>query len=252
MYINPKFLNIFDKDIDELKVNDIKNSNFNYLDDLKNIFYNSNKKKSKFNKLDKYGKLSFIPIEKINHHDDKSELTSLSPCLHDNKKGKFQYNNKLNLNFLNYTIDVQKNIQLLIETCCKLLNAEIILYIYKNIQDDKEQYHIISSNNEKFVYNSDDFKEKVFYNEIFDINHYYLHLFFNIHESKYRKTDPFIRDYKIKGGYGILINSQYGINSSLCVLYKSNPEISYKTQLILQLVSKAIELLFQIYLTLKN
>lgn len=161
---------------------------------------------------------------------------------------------ELNINFLNFSPDIQNNIKLLLNTCFKLLNGDIILFIHKRLYNEKEQYQIVTSDNKAFTYDSEYFLKNLFISKLFFEKHDKPQTFFNINETKYAKTDHFIIDYKAKGCYGKLIQSQNEFNNAICVFFKHNPSITNRDRLVLFLIGDAIEIeqkRWQVYQDLK-
>jgi len=242
-YVNPKLLSMLGYD---------KNDNFNiknfsgsiHPDDLKKFNSVINKEKLEFRIYDKDGNLKWFLGKLINQFDEDGNYISFRVWLEDitEKKMYEELIYELNINFLNFTTDIQRNIEMLIETCGKLLSASAVLLVHKRIQDGKEVYQLMDSNKEVSLYNSEEFNKKFFISELFEENHDYIQTLFDIHETEYSKIDPYIAKYDVTGCYGKLIKSQDEYNSAICVFYKKNPIISHQDKLVLFLICDAIEI----------
>jgi len=242
-YINPKLLNMLGYD---------KNDDFNmklfsrtiHPDEIKKFNNLIEKEQLEFRIYDKQSNLKWFLGKLINQFDDNGNIISFRLWLEDitEKKIYEELIYELNINFLNFTTDIQKNIEMLIETCGKLLSASVVLYVHKRIQDGKEVYQLMDSNKEVNLYNSEEFKKKFFMSTLFEENHDYIQTVFDIHETEYSKSDPYLVKYDVKGCYGKLIKSQDKYNSAICVFYKKNPIISHQDKLVMFLICDAIEI----------
>lgn len=114
---------------------------------------------------------------------------------------------ELNVNFLNFTTDIQNNIQLLLNTALKLLNGDLILYAHKIKLDDNEIYYIITSDNDSYTYDFNEFSEKLYINRFFNEVHDFPQTFTNIDQGNYYYSDPFIKKVQAKGSFGKVIRS---------------------------------------------
>ena len=242
-YINPKLLEIlgYQKDDKLDRKNLIKRI---YPEDIQTFYDSFNKNDLEFRIYDKNGKLKWLTGRKINHYDNKGKIESFRVWIEDvtEKKSYEKLIYELNVNFLNFTIDVQKNIQMLLNTCRKLLNAEIVLYSHRSVKDGKEQYQVISGHDNLNSYDSDFFKKNLIVSELYQENHDYTQTFVDIDETKFVKTDNYIKQYSAKGCIGKLIKSENEFNSAICAFFKINPIISHEDSLVLFLISDAIEI----------
>ena len=242
-YINPKLLNILGRDRKEII--DIESlRKIIHPNDFSILLESTEEKELQFKIHQKDGKLKWLSGKRVNQYDEKGEMFSFRLWLEDvsEKKMYEKLIYDINLNFLKFSTDIQNNIMLLLNTCCKLLNGDIVLYIHRNLHEDKEEYTIITSENNVYTYNSEDFKNNLFVNELFKEKNNFTQIALNLNESKYAKTDQFISKYNIKGSYGKLIKSQNEFNSSLCVFYRENPLMSHQDKLIIFLIGDAINI----------
>ncbi len=242
-YINPRLLNIFGYEHDELK-NEEMMVNIIHPDDINKFFKSMEDRELEFRIIHKEGKEKWLSGKKVNHYNEKGELISFRLWVEDvtEKKMYEELIYELNINFLSFTTKIQKNIQLLLKTCNKLLSGDLILYVHKSIYNEKEQYQIITSDKRVFNYDPDDFFDKLFVSELFHESHDFPQTFFNINETKYAKIDQFIENTNLIGCYGKLIPSQNQFNSGVCIFYKNNPIITNQDKLVLFLISDAIEI----------
>ncbi len=192
----------------------------------------------------KKGTIVWLDINRIPLFDSEENVAGILVTLEDitEKKIYEELIFELNNNFLNFTTDVKKNLKLLLDSCFKLINGDIVLYINKSSINEKEQYQIITSDNQVFNYNSEYFLENIFVNQLFLAEHDLPQTFFDLNETKYAKTDQFIIDNKIKACYGKLIQSQNEFNNALCVFYKHNLIITNRDSMVLYLIGDAIEI----------
>ena len=213
-------------------------------DDIKKFNRVIDKEKLEFRIYDKDGNLKWFLGKLINQFDEEGNSISFRVWLEDitEKKMYEELIYELNINFLNFTTDIQRNIEMLIETCSKLLSASAVLYVHKRIQDGKEVYQLMDNNKEVSLYNSEEFNKKFFVSMLFEENHDYIQTLFDVHETEYSKIDPYIVKYDVTGCYGKLIKSQDEYNSAICVFYKKNPIISHQDKLVLFLICDAIEI----------
>ncbi len=213
-------------------------------DDLQRLLNSEEGKEIEFRIVTKQGKIKWLQGKRLNQYDEKRNLISFRLWLEDvtEKKMYEELIYELNINFLNYTTDTQQNIELLLKTCLKLLNGEIVLYINKNIIDEEEQYRVMSNKGDVKIYKSEQFKQELFVSQIFHENHDFTQEFYDIDKSEYAKTDPFIMKRNIKACYGKLIMSGNDLNDLLCVLFTENPIISNQNKLVLFLICDALEI----------
>ncbi|MFX0071167.1 MAG: PAS domain S-box protein [Candidatus Hermodarchaeota archaeon] len=242
-YTNPKFLNMlgYNKDEGFTKKDMI---NRIHPDDYKKFFRLLEKESLEFRIYDKEGNLKWLSGRYIFQKDENGKVISFRVWLEDvtEKKMFEELIYELNINFLSYTPDIQRNIERLLSTCAKLLNADIVIYAHKRFKEGKEVYHIMDSKNRVFDFTPEEFNKNLFISELFFENHDYVQTIFNIQDTDYAQTDLFIKEYKAKGCYGKLIKSQKEYNSAISVFYSKNPIISHQDKFVLFLVGDAIEI----------
>ena len=246
-YINPKLLEFIGyQDVDY--VNKKLMDEIIHPDDLLKLLNSEEGKDIEFRIVTNKGKIKWLQGKRLNQYDDKDNLISFRLWLEDvtEKKIYEELIYELNINFLNYTTDIQQNIELLLKTCLKLLNGDNVLYITKSNleeeEEEEEQYMIMSSKGEITMYTSEEFKKDLFVNELFKENHDFTQEFFDIHKTKYAKSDRYIIENGIQACYGKLILSGNDLNSLLCVLFKQNPIITNQNKLVLFLICDALEI----------
>lgn len=147
---------------------------------------------------------------------------------------------ELNVNFLNFTAHVQGNIELLLNTCLKLLNADLVLFVHKRMQEEKTHYLIITSENKTYTYNSEDFENNLFANELFKANNDLPQIFLELQDMKYTKIDPFLKNNNFKGAIGKLMKSEDQFDNAICIFYRENPIMTHEYKLVLFLICDAI------------
>jgi PAS domain S-box-containing protein len=242
-YVNPKLLEMlgYDKD-EELTVHKFRRSI--YPEDIKKFHRAVNKDYLEFRIYDKQQNLKWFLGKSINQYDEQGNIISFRVWLEDITANKMyeELIYELNINFLNFTTDIRNNIEMLLETCRKLLNAEVVLYINKRVVDNVETYMLMTSEKETEIYNAKKFKDELIISELFLENHDYTQTIFNINKSSFAQTDPYLKKYNVEGCYGKLIKSQNEFNSAICVLYEKNPVVSHQDKLVLFLISDALEI----------
>jgi len=241
LYINPKLLNIMGFAKEEL-TEEIVRQNIIHPNDLKKLLMTNEEAELEFRITDKQGKLKWLAGKRIPHYNENGEITSIRVWLDDVTEKKMFENliYELNINFLNFTADNRNNINLLLNTCLKLLEGDMILYIHKIISDDQENYQIITP--EKiYLYNSEEFNQ-LFMNVLFEEEHDFPQTFIEIDKMTFGKSDPFIMSNQFKGCFGKVIKSHEGLNSAVCIFYKNNPIISGQDKLVLFLICDALEI----------
>ena len=242
-YINPKLLEFIGyQDVDF--VNKKLMDEIIHPDDLLKLLNSEEGKDIEFRIVTNKGKIKWLQGKRLNQYDDKDNLISFRLWLEDvtEKKMYEELIYELNINFLNYTTDIQQNIELLLKTCLKLLNGDIVLYITKSDHEEKEQYRVMSSKGDIKMYTSEEFTRDLFISELFKENHDFTQEFFDIHKTKYAKTDRYIIEKGIEACYGKLILSGNDLNSLLCVLFQQNPIITNQNKLVLFLICDALEI----------
>lgn len=242
-YINPKLLEFIgyqDINIVNKKLMD----EIIHPDDLQRLLNSEEGKEIEFRIITNEGKMKWLQGKRLNQHDEKGNLISFRLWLEDvtEKKIYEELIYELNINFLNYTTDTQQNIELLLKTCLKLLDCDVVLYINKSIYEEKEQYRVMSDRGDVRLYGSEEFKNNLFVSQVFLENHDFTQEFYDIDKSKYRKIDRYIINNNIKACYGKLILSGNDLNDLLCVLFKENPKITNQDKLVLFLICDALEI----------
>ena len=242
-YLNPKLLEF-------IGYQDIKIVNKKLMDeiihpdDLKRLLNSEEGKEIEFRIITNDDKMKWLQGKRLNQHDEKGNLISFRLWLEDvtEKKIYEELIYELNINFLNYTTDTQQNIELLLKTCLKLLDGDVVLYINKNIHEEKEQYRVMSDRGDVKLYDEEEFKNNLFVSQLFVENHDFTQEFYDIDKTEYIKTDHFIKEQKIKACYGKLIMSGNDLDDLLCVLFTENPRISNQNKLVLFLICDALEI----------
>jgi len=130
--------------------------------------------KDRFETLIKGGKINPIEVELLNVDGQKIWVSLQSSIvkfgsniyiqtIYQDINERKTYENliyEINLSFLKFTPDFQSNIKTLIQTVKKLSKAEIAVYIRKSIQNENKIYQIISSDDNNFNCNKEEFKKK--------------------------------------------------------------------------------------------
>ncbi|MFX1311991.1 MAG: PAS domain S-box protein [Promethearchaeota archaeon] len=242
-YINPKLLEIIGYKKEELSENIFQNDII-YQEDLPKLLRTYTESELEFRINDKQGKEKLLAGKKIPHLNQEGEITSIIIWLEDitEKKMYEELIYELNINFLNFTADIRKNIELLLNTGLKLLNGVIILYIQEIKYDSQPRYQVITSENKFYIFEENEFFENLFINELFYEGHDFPQTFLDIDIKKYAKTDPFINKYKLKGCFGKIIKAHSSQKSAVAVFYKENPIIKGKEKLVMFLICDAIEI----------
>ena len=242
-YINPKLLEFIGyQDVDF--VNKKLMDEIIHPRDLLKLLNSEEGKDIEFRIVTNKGKIKWLQGKRLNQYDDKDNLISFRLWLEDvtDKKMYEELIYELNINFLNYTTDIQQNIELLLKTCLKLLNGNIVLYITKSDHEEEEQYRVMSSKGDITMYTSEEFTRDLFISELFKENHDFTQEFFDINKTKYAKSDRYIIENGIEACYGKLILSGNDLNSLLCVLFQQNPTITNQNKLVLFLICDALEI----------
>ena len=242
-YINPKLLEIIGYTKEEL-TDVMMRDNIIHPKDLPKLIETNEEMELEFRITDKNGKIKWVSGKRIPHYDDYENLISTRLWLDDitEKKMYEELIYELNVNFFNFTTNIQNNIQLLLNTGLKLLNGDLILYAHKVKSEDQELHYIITSNNDSYTYEFKEFSEKLLINEFFKEGHDFPQTFTNIDQGSYINSDPFIKQVQAKGCFGKVIRSQEGLDNVVCVFYKNNPIIHGQDKLVLFLICDAIEI----------
>jgi PAS domain S-box-containing protein len=242
-FINPKLLDIVGYEREELN-EEIFTNKIIHQKDLSKLLRTNEESELEFRIFDKQGKLKWLTGKRIPHFDENGEIDSIRVWLDDitEKKIYEELIYELNINFLNFTTDIKNNIELLLNTGLKLINGDLIVYAHKDESAGQEGYRILTSDNESYFFNSDDFNKNLFISEIFIEGHDFPQEFYNINNMKYISSDPFIKKNNFMSCFGKAIKSQEGLDNLVCVFYKDNPVISGQEKLVLFLICDAIEI----------
>ena len=212
--------------------------------DLVKLLASHEEREIEFRIFDKLGNLKWLSGRRIPQFDKSGNFLNVRFWLDEitEKKMYEELIIELNINFLNFTEESRNNIELLINTCKKLLNGNLILYAHKKKTEQSESYEILTSDNQTFIYDTTEFTKNLFLNEFFLEGHDFPQTFLDIHKKKYAQTDPFIKNLNIKGCFGKIIKTHDASESLLCVYYKDNPIITGQNKLVLFLICDAIEI----------
>ncbi len=242
VYINPKLLDIVGYIKEELTEKVFRNDLI-HPKDLNKLLMTNEESELEFRITDKQGRLKWLSGKRVPHYNEEGKITSIRVWLDDITEKKMYENliYELNINFLNFTADIRNNIDLLLNTCLKLLEGDMILYTYKSVSEEQEYFKMITSEKVNYNYNSEDFSQ-LFISALFYEEHDFPQTFFNIDQMNYAKTDPFIIEHKFKGSLGKVIKSHEGLTSAICIFYKNNPVISGQDKLVLFLICDALEI----------
>ncbi|MFX1374419.1 MAG: PAS domain S-box protein [Promethearchaeota archaeon] len=241
LYINPKLLDIIGFKKDEITEDLFRNFIINPKD-LNKLLITNDEAELEFRITDKLGKIKWLAGKRIPHYNENNEVVSIRVWLDDITEKKMYENliYELNINFLNFSADIRKNIDLLLETCLKLLEGDLVLYIHKKNSTDREEYQVITLDN-SFICDEEEFYN-LFVSALFQEEHDFPQTFFDIDQMIYNTSDPFIKEHKFKAGFGKVIKSHEGLNSAVCIFYKKNPILSGQDKLVLFLICDALEI----------
>ncbi len=238
-YINPSLLNMLGYRKEQI------NKEFMlkiiHPEDINQIFNSSEEKELEFRIYDETGKTKWLAGKRTNQFDEIGDLISFRLWLDDvtEKKIYERLITELNINFLNFTADIQGNIQLLLTTCVNFLDGTLAVHIHKF--EEEKKFKILTNDNRTFYYyDFEKYDRDLFVFEFFKGEHDFPQTILDIDQTRYAKTDPLLLNYNIKGGYGKLIKSRNEFNDAICVFFNHNPVISHEHQLILFLISDAI------------
>ncbi|MFX0023234.1 MAG: PAS domain S-box protein, partial [Candidatus Hermodarchaeota archaeon] len=242
LYINPKLIEIIGYKKEELN-EEIFWQKIIHRNDLAKLIKTNEEAELEFRITDKQGRIKWLAGKRIPHYNQNGEIDSIRVWLDDITEKKMYENliYELNINFLNFTTDIRKNIDLLLNTCLKLLDGDFLLYVYKTISDEKENYQIITSENKIFNFDYEEFKN-LFISILFQEEHDFPQTFLDINEMNYAESDQFIKNHNFKACFGKVIKSQEGFNSAVCIFYKDNPIISGQDKLVMFLICDALEI----------
>jgi PAS domain S-box-containing protein len=213
-------------------------------DDLNKVLKSSEDKDLEFRIVTKDEKLKWLHGRRWNQYNEIGEPIGFRLWLEDitEKKMYEELIYELNINFLNFSTDTRKNIELLLKTSLKLLNGKIAIYANKLKFDDKEQFRLMTSDGEVITISVKEFMEDFYISELFNENHDFPQIFYDIDTFEKAMNDRFIKENNIKALYGKLVMSQNELNDMMCVLYPENPLITNQDKLVLFLICDAIEI----------
>ncbi|TFF88917.1 MAG: PAS domain S-box protein [Promethearchaeota archaeon] len=243
-YINPKLIEIlgFDKK-EKVTENEIKK--YVPIHDLKERVQSNENKKLEFKINDNKGELKWISGKYVNHYNSEGELITLRFWLEDITERK-KYEDlitELNMNFLNFSTEIQDNIKTLLKTCKKLLNADSVVYVSEYNKGKQKFFQLLSTENNKFSLSKDEFETGYFLNNFFKKNHDFVQYYnIDIKNIKFSKTDPFIKNHLYSTAFGKKITSDDTSNSIICCFFNEKLEKSAQNQLVLFLIADAIEI----------
>ncbi|MHA1671821.1 MAG: PAS domain S-box protein [Promethearchaeota archaeon] len=242
-YVNPKLIEIMGYQETEFIYDNLANKII-HPDDFLKILRSSEGMDLEIRIITKKGKLKWLHGKRSDQHDDAGNLILFRLWVEDitEKKMYEELIYELNINFLNFTTNTHKNIQLLLNTCLKLLDGNLVLYINKIIEEDKEEFRITTNKGDIHTYDTSEFNANLFYSEIFKQNHDFPQEYFEVDQMEYAQTDVYIKENDIKTCYGKLIITGNELNNAICVLYKSTPIITNQNKLVLFLICDALEI----------
>ncbi|MHA1194072.1 MAG: PAS domain-containing sensor histidine kinase, partial [Promethearchaeota archaeon] len=241
-YVNPKLIEIMGYQETEFIYDNLANDII-HPDDFLKILRSSEGMDLEIRIITKKGKLKWLHGTRSDQHDDEGHLILFRLWVEDitEKKMYEELIYELNINFLNFTTDTHKNIQLLLNTCLKLLDGNLVLYINKIIGEEKEEYRITTNKGDIQAYNASEFNA-LFCSEIFKQNHDFPQEYFDVDQMEFAQTDFYIKENHIKTCYGKLIITGNELNNGICVLYQGTPIISNQNKLVLFLICDALEI----------
>jgi PAS domain S-box-containing protein len=241
-YVNLKLIEIMGYQEDEFLYENL--NKIIHPDDFMKLLKSNEGMDLEFRIITKDGKLKWLHGKRSDQYDEDGTLILFRLWVEDvtEKKMYEQLIYELNINFLNFTTNTQRNIQLLLNTCLKLLEGNLVLYVNKRNYEERVEYIITTNKGEIVRFSATDFEEKIFCSEIFQEKHDFPQEYFNVHETEYALTDKFIRENDIHTCYGKLILTGNELNNAICVLYKNTPIITNQNKLVLFLICDALEI----------
>ncbi|MFX0058237.1 MAG: PAS domain S-box protein [Candidatus Hodarchaeota archaeon] len=242
-FINPKLLEI----TGYFEAESLGNKfiqNIIHPDDLNKVLKSSEDKDLEFRIVTKDGKLKWLHGRRWNQYDESGEPIGFRLWLEDitEKKMYEELIYELNINFLNFSTDTRKNIELLLKTSLKLLDGKIAIYANKIEHDGDKLFRVMTSEGEVMTLPITDFMNNFYISELFNENHDFPQIFYDIDKIERANKDKFIKENNIKALYGKLVMSQNELNDMMCVLYPENPLITNQDKLVLFLICDAIEI----------
>jgi len=242
-YVNPKLIEIMGYQATEFIYDNLANKII-HPDDFLKIVRSSEDMDLEIRIITKEGKLKWLHGKRSDQYDEAGNLILFRLWVEDitEKKMYEQLIYELNINFLNFTTNTHKNIQLLLNTCLKLLDGNLVLYINRIASEEKEEFRITTNKGDIDVYDSAFFNANIFCSEIFKQNHDFPQEYFDVDQMEFAKTDIYIKENDIKTCYGKLIITGNELNNAICVLYKSTPIITNQNKLVLFLICDALEI----------
>ena len=241
-FVNLKLIEIMGYQEDEFLYENL--NKIIHPDDFMKLLKSNEGMDLEFRIITKDGKLKWLHGKRTDQYDEDGTLILFRLWVEDvtEKKMYEELIYELNINFLNFTTNTQRNIQLLLNTCLKLLNGNLVLYVNKRNYEEKVEYVITTNKGEISIFSASDFEEKIFCSEIFQEKHDFPQEYFNVNETEYALTDKFVRENDIRTCYGKLILTGNELNNAVCVLYKSTPIITNQNKLVLFLICDALEI----------
>lgn len=244
-YINPKLVEILGFQGKE-KVSKSEIKKYIPLGKLKKQVQSNGKRELEFRIYDCKRNLKWISGKYVNHYNSEGKLVTLRFWLEDITERK-KYEDlitELNINFLNFGTNIQENIKALLNTCKKLLNANSVAYVSKYKKGKEEFFQLLSTEDEKFSLDRQDFEDQLFLSKFFKKEHDFLQYYDlnKISKTKYSKTDPFIKNNQYKCAIGKKIISDDTFNSIICCFSEDIIENAPQNQLVLFLIADAIEI----------
>jgi len=242
-YVNPKLIEIMGYQETEFIYDNLANKII-HPDDFLKILKSSEGMDLEIRIITKKGKLKWLHGKRSDQYDDEGNLILFRLWVEDitEKKMYEELIYELNINFLNFTTNTYKNIQLLLNTCLKLLDGNLVMYINRITEDNKEVYRITTNKGDITIYDASEFNTNLFCSEIFKQNHDFPQEYFDVDKMEFAQTDVYIKENDIKTCYGKLIITGNELNNAICVLYKSTPIINNQNKLVLFLICDALEI----------
>jgi PAS domain S-box-containing protein len=242
-YINPKLADILGFK-ERTKISEQALIELIHPRDLEKFFDSPENKDLQFRINDKEGNLKWLSGKRVNSYDDLGEIKSFRLWLEDVTEKKLYENLiiELNTNFLNFTTDIEKNIISLLTTCNILLNSDICIYVNKIEEHPKKHYLVILDSGKIEEINPKDFESNYFINSLFNNNDDSIQVHKNLDISEYRNSDPYIRKWNLKGSFTRPIKIDNKINSVISVFFNSIRNLREEDQMVLYLISNAIEI----------
>ncbi|MHA1677272.1 MAG: PAS domain-containing protein, partial [Promethearchaeota archaeon] len=202
-YMNPMLMNITGHNNKEFVYENFMKK-IVHPDDVNNLLNSNEDDDVEFRILTKNRNLKRLHGKKSNLYDDEGNLIGFRLWVEDitEKKRYEELIYELNVNFLNFTTDTKKNIQLLLNTCVKLLRGTLILYTNKIEKDGKVLYKIMSNKGDFLELSESEFKNNYFLYQYYKENHDFPQEYFDLDILKKSRSDYFVKKYGLKSCYG--------------------------------------------------